>query len=69
MAMAHAVQGIALTCSKSGTGSLGATLVAIRTALSGLSPEGRDAFLGDLRQFIDRLDREERASERRSYPH
>jgi hypothetical protein len=67
MALAHAVQGIHAMPNKPGTGSLGATLVAIRTALSGLSPEGRDAFLGDLRQFIDRLDREERASERRSY--
>jgi hypothetical protein len=69
MALAHAVHGIHAMSNKSGTGSLGATLVAIRAALSGLSPEGRDAFLGDLRQFIDRLDREIRASNPQSYPH
>ena len=54
---------------KTGTGSVGATLVAIRGTLSKLSPEGRDAFLGDLRQFIDRLDREIRTSNPQSYPH
>ncbi len=69
MALAHAVQGIHAMSNKTGTGSLGATLVAIRAALSKLSPEGRDAFLGDLRQFIDKLDREERESEPRSRPH
>jgi hypothetical protein len=58
MPMAHAVQGF----SKSGASSFGAMLVSIRAALSGLSPEGRNAFLGDLRQFIDTLDRQERAS-------
>ena len=68
MAMAHGLQRAAAMSNKSGAASLGATLVAIRAVLSGLSPEGRGVFLGDLRQFIDRLDREERASELRSYP-
>ncbi len=69
MALAHSLQGSAVMSNKSSAGSLGAALVAIRGALSGLSSEGRYAFLGDLRQFIDRLDREERASERRTNPH
>jgi hypothetical protein len=60
-AMAHAVQDITMSTRKTRSSLLGATLVTIRAGLSGLTPEGRSAFLGDLRQFIDRIEREERA--------